>query len=45
MAEAGNRLRSFNQTHRILDVDRLIPQWNKVLDPNDQERFWVPITP
>lgn len=44
-SEAGNRLRSFNQTHRILDVDRLIPQWNKVLDPNDQERFWVPITP
>ncbi|GAB3712521.1 hypothetical protein GCM10027598_19120 [Amycolatopsis oliviviridis] len=44
-SEAGNRLHSFYQTHRILDVDRLIPPWNKILDPNDQERFWVPITP
>lgn len=44
-SEAGNRLNSFFQTHRILDVDRLIPPWNEVLDPNDQERFWVPITP
>ncbi|WP_125689741.1 hypothetical protein [Amycolatopsis sp. WAC 04169] len=43
--EAGNRLNSFYQTHRILDVDRLIPPWNQELDPNDQERFWVPITP
>ncbi|MDT7783275.1 MAG: hypothetical protein QOF58_1694 [Pseudonocardiales bacterium] len=43
--EAGRRLNSFYETHRLLDVDRWNPQWNKELDPNDQERFWVPITP
>jgi hypothetical protein len=42
--EAGRRLNGFYETQWILDVDRLIPEWNKQLDPNDQERFHIAIT-
>ncbi len=42
--EAGRRLNGFYETQRILDVDRLFPDLNKQLDPNDQERFYIAIT-
>lgn len=43
--EAGRRLFSWYQTHRILDVELLVPERHHALDPHDQERFFIPITP
>ncbi|MET9258890.1 hypothetical protein [Amycolatopsis sp. NPDC004079] len=39
--EAAKRLHAWYQTHRILDVDLLVPERHNALDPLDQERFFL----